>query len=130
VTFRIRLHCNRSPARVGEAITVNASDIADSWAECPNFGGTLDIFAPGVDISSGWRADNNATHSLRGTSMAAPHVTGAAALYLARYPGDPPAAVANGLTTTAPRTRSPTPASTRLTELHPGNYALETTASR
>jgi len=87
-----------SPARVGEAITVAASDIDDAQADFSNHGDAVDIYAPGVDITSSWIGGSTATNTISGTSMATPHVTGAAALYLARNPGSSPAEVADGLT--------------------------------
>jgi serine protease len=72
--------CNTSPARTPEAITVNATDKADTRSSFSNFGPCTDIFAPGTNITSTWNNDGNRTIS--GTSMAAPHVAGAAALVL------------------------------------------------
>ncbi|WP_436494798.1 proprotein convertase P-domain-containing protein [Actinokineospora sp. HUAS TT18] len=89
--------CNSSPARVAEGITVNASDSADRAASFTNFGTCTDIFAPGVGITSAWMTNDTATNTISGTSMAAPHVAGAAALWLATHPNDSPAAVATAL---------------------------------
>jgi subtilisin family serine protease len=88
--------CNFSPARVPEAITVNASDINDAQASFSNFGTCTDIYAPGVDITSSWLSGG--TNTISGTSMATPHVAGAAALYLADHPDAAPADVATALT--------------------------------
>jgi len=75
--------CNYSPARAEKAITVGATDIRDSRASFSNYGACVDIFAPGVDITSTWiGSSNDATNTISGTSMACPHVSGAAALYL------------------------------------------------
>jgi subtilisin family serine protease len=90
--------CNSSPARVPAAITVNASDRNDARATFSNFGPCTDIFAPGVNITSSWNASDTATNTISGTSMATPHVTGAAALWVATHPNDTPAQVAAGLT--------------------------------
>ncbi len=76
---------------------MNATDINDARASFSNFGTCTDIFAPGVNITSSWNTDDNATNTISGTSMATPHVTGAAALWLADHPGDTPAQVATGL---------------------------------
>ena len=79
--------CTFSPARVAEAITVGASTSSDARASFSNWGSCLDIFAPGEGITSAWSTSNTAIRTISGTSMAAPHVAGAAALYLERFPG-------------------------------------------
>jgi subtilisin family serine protease len=84
-----------SPARVRQAITVGASDRNDRQATFSNFGPLLDLYGPGVDIQS--TQPNGGTATFSGTSMAAPHVAGGAALYLARHPGASPQDVRDGL---------------------------------
>ncbi|MEV6927195.1 S8 family serine peptidase [Dactylosporangium sp. NPDC051485] len=89
--------CNVSPARTAEAITVGATDSNDQRAPFSNYGPCLDIFAPGVAILSAGIASDTATKVMSGTSMATPHVAGAAALQLASDPRATPAQVRDAL---------------------------------
>ncbi|WET78428.1 S8 family peptidase [Amycolatopsis sp. QT-25] len=91
--------CNVSPARTPEAITVGSTTNTDARSSFSNIGTCLDIFAPGSNITSTWL--NNGTNTISGTSMATPHVVGAAALYASANPTATPkqvrdALVANG----------------------------------
>lgn len=87
-----------SPARVRQAITVGATDRRDARAAFSNWGAGLDVFGPGVSIRSASIRSDSATALSSGTSMAAPHVAGAAALYLSSHPSAQPAAVADAVT--------------------------------
>jgi len=89
--------CNYSPARVGNAITVGSTTSTDARSSFSNFGTCVNIFAPGSSIRSTWYTSTTATNTISGTSMASPHVAGAAALYLAANPSASPATVRNAL---------------------------------
>lgn len=89
--------CNYSPARTATAITVGATTSSDARASYSNYGKCLDIFAPGSSITSDWLDSPTATNTISGTSMATPHVTGAAALYLATHTSATPAQVRDAL---------------------------------
>ncbi|MFI9719938.1 S8 family serine peptidase [Streptomyces sp. NPDC052396] len=90
-----------SPARVKEAITVAASTKDDQQAEYSNYGSVVDLYAPGSDITSDWNDSDSGTKTISGTSMATPHVTGAAALYLAEHKDATPAQVESALVAAA-----------------------------
>jgi len=89
--------CDVSPGSSVDAITVGATDSSDSRASFSNYGSCLDIFGPGVSIYSAGTADNNDLRSMSGTSMATPHVAGAAVQYLSAYPSATPAQVKSAL---------------------------------
>ncbi|WP_134773952.1 S8 family peptidase [Ornithinimicrobium flavum] len=89
--------CNVSPARATSAITVGATDAADVRAGFSNYGSCVDLFAPGVSITSAWYRSDTQLSTISGTSMASPHVAGAAALHLQGAPGASPAQVASAL---------------------------------
>ena len=91
------LACNYSPARAASAITVGSTTNTDARSSFSNYGTCLDIFAPGSSITSSWYTSTTATNTISGTSMASPHVAGAAALYLAVNPSATPSQVTTAL---------------------------------
>jgi len=93
--------CNYSPARETSAITVGSTDSTDARSIFSNFGNCVDVFAPGSRITSAWYTSSTATNTISGTSMASPHVAGAAALYLQGAPTATPATVTNAILTSA-----------------------------
>lgn len=100
--------CNLSPASTKDAITVSAlddrngevsgttSNNLDPLASFSNVGSCIDIIAPGVYIYSTWK--DGGYNTISGTSMATPHVAGAAAVYLSNNPNTSPLDVATALT--------------------------------
>ncbi len=97
--------CTASPARTPAAITVAAIASADARANYSNWGTCVDLFAPGTSITSTWIASTTATNTISGTSMAAPHVAGMAALWLQRNPAGTPAQLSDALKAAATRDR-------------------------
>jgi subtilisin family serine protease len=93
------LGCAGVPAHTGT--TVGATDITDTRAGFSNFGVGVDFFAPGVNIFSAWYTAVNAYANLSGTSMAAPHSTGTAALWRHKFPADTAVQVKNALAANA-----------------------------
>lgn len=93
--------CTQSPARVAAAITVSATNSTDTKASWANYGTCVDIFAPGVGITSAWSTSDTATNTIDGTSMATPHVAGVAAQYLQTNTSATPSAVASAIVSNA-----------------------------
>ncbi|WP_405812000.1 S8 family peptidase [Streptomyces sp. NBC_01520] len=87
-----------SPSRVPDAITVASSTEDDEQSSFSNYGSVVDIYAPGSDITSTWNDSDDGTNTISGTSMATPHVVGAAAVYLGGHPDATPNEVATALT--------------------------------
>ncbi|NBO79879.1 MAG: serine protease, partial [Actinobacteria bacterium] len=86
--------CTVSPAGEPSAITVGSTTSTDERSSFSNFGSCLDVFAPGSNIVSAGHSSDVATRTLSGTSMAAPHVAGIAALALSQNSAMSPAEVA------------------------------------
>jgi len=78
--------CNYSPASSENAITTSASDNTDSRASFSNWGSCVDVFGPGVGITSTWQGSPNAINTISGTSMASPHIAGVAAKLIWQNP--------------------------------------------
>ena len=90
--------CDFTPARLSGVLTAGASEIGDKRAWFSNYGDCIDLFAPGVSITSAfitddWSGDGSYTRSVSGTSMASPHIAGVVALYLEANPTTSPANV-------------------------------------
>jgi len=85
--------CNYSPARVANAITVASTTSTDARSSFSNYGSCVNIFGPGSSIKSAWYTSTTATNTISGTSMASPHVAGAAVLVLAADNAASPATV-------------------------------------
>eukprot|EP01125_Pyxidicula_operculata_P008422 TRINITY_DN2824_c0_g1_i6.p1 TRINITY_DN2824_c0_g1~~TRINITY_DN2824_c0_g1_i6.p1 ORF type:complete len:728 (-),score=149.89 TRINITY_DN2824_c0_g1_i6:606-2462(-) len=86
--------CELSPSGNPAAITVGATDVNDNVPVWSNWGPCVDLFAPGANILAAGIGSSTATSTKSGTSMAAPHVTGAVALYLQKNPKAKPSQVA------------------------------------
>ncbi len=80
---------------------MGSTTTADARSSFSNYGTCLDIFAPGSSITSAWHTSDTATNTISGTSMASPHVAGAAAMFVARNGSSAPQAVRDGLVNSA-----------------------------
>jgi len=84
--------CISSPAANGggnsDVVTVGAVDINDRIASFSNTGPCVDVYAPGVTITSSWTLGDKVINTISGTSMSCPHVTGLMAYLMAQNPGE------------------------------------------
>jgi subtilisin family serine protease len=115
--------CNESPARLGPVngvMSVAATDINEQEAGFSNYGSCVDIWAPGVDILSTWMGGG--TRTISGTSMASPHVAGAAALVLSSNPGATPAQVESAIKASAVNTGTLSKDGRAITRLNVGGF--------
>jgi len=78
--------CNFSPASAEKSISTGASDSSDRMATFSNWGSCVDIFGPGVGITSAWINGVDSDNTISGTSMASPHVAGVAMKLMSQYP--------------------------------------------
>lgn len=101
--------CHLSPARTPEALTVGATRDTDQRAGFSNYGRCVDLFAPGVGVLSAMAGSDTASGTQSGTSMAAPHVAGAAARYLGEQPDASPTEVHTALVFGATAGKVPNP---------------------
>ncbi|GAB2979098.1 S8 family peptidase [Saccharothrix stipae] len=88
--------CNYSPGSTPLATTVGATDANDAKASFSNYGSCIDVWAPGVNITSAWGTSDTAYSTISGSTASA-HAAGVAALWRHRFPGDSAVAVANAL---------------------------------
>jgi subtilisin family serine protease len=93
--------CNFSPARASGMMTVAASTSTDAKASWSNWGSCVNVYAPGASITSAWHQSDTSTRTISGTSMAAPHVAGVAALYKSVHGDGSQSAVTNWITSNA-----------------------------
>lgn len=122
--------CTISPARTAGVLTVAATDPADALASFSNWGGCVALSAPGVQIASAGVASAEAVVAMSGTSMAAPHAAGAAALVLQAQPAATPAQVLDHLRQQAtPDTVTGAPAGTPQALLYAGSSVGGSVAS-
>jgi N-acetylneuraminic acid mutarotase len=123
--------CATSPSSEPRTLSVAASGTDDVFASFSNRGSCVDLVAPGVGITSDWIGSAGATQVLSGTSMAAPHVTGAVALYLSTHTDAQPFEVEAAITSNATQgALTGVPAGTRNALLYTGFLTSDVWQSR
>jgi serine protease len=118
--------CNYSPSSAPEVLTVGASGNTDGVQGFSNVGPCVDLFAPGQAIRSAYYVSDTSSMINAGTSMASPHVAGAAAVYLSAHPSATPAEVTSALiasATTNVLTSVPSGTANRLVYVDPSGAA-------
>merc|ERR1719326_2063091 len=85
--------CRFSPAFVPSAITVGSTTSRDARSSFSNYGSCTNIWAPGSSVLSAGHRSDTASTTFSGTSMACPHVSGAAAIIPEADPSMKPSAV-------------------------------------
>ncbi|GAA1980737.1 S8 family peptidase [Amycolatopsis minnesotensis] len=90
--------CDSTPARQTTGITVGATDAADRRVASSNFGGCVDLYAPGKDIRTADSRSDTACTTVSGTSIASAEAAGVAAMYLSAHPGTTSDALVEALT--------------------------------
>ena len=93
--------CFRSPASAANVLTVGSTTSSDAKSSFSNWGTCVEINAPGSSITSAYITSETATATMSGTSMASPHVAGAAAAYLSANASATPAQIASALVNNA-----------------------------
>merc|ERR1719330_587427 len=78
--------CNFSPAFAENSITVGSTTSADARSSFSNYGRCTNIWAPGSNVLSAGITSDSSSSTKSGTSMACPHVSGAAAIVLSGNP--------------------------------------------
>ena len=112
--------CLGSPSRAPSAITVAASDIGDVRASFSNHGACVDVFAPGVAVRGADIGSTTSYATYSGTSMAAPHVAGYAAVVMGLFPAATAASVNRAIPALATAIVSSVPSRTTNRLLHVG----------